>query len=136
MKKERNERIIGIDEMIGIKIRTRRIMLGLTQKQVADSIGVSLQQIQKYENLRNRISAGKLFVLAEFLKTPLAYFYNSDINDGESIINNMIIKDQENCVKRSNPNIRELFLLLRKFNIMKNSQRKIVVQLVRSMSTL
>ena len=63
------------DVSIGIRLRERRVALGLTGPQLAELIGVSYQQAHKYERGTNRISAGRLFEIAEALHTPLAYFY-------------------------------------------------------------
>jgi len=59
-----------IDEAIGRRIRARRTELGLSQEQVAQAIGVSFQQLQKYEKGVNRVSASKLYALGQALKIP------------------------------------------------------------------
>lgn len=64
-----------IDLHLGRRLRRRRRLLGLTQQQVAVRIGVRFQQIQKYECGANRISAARLWELAEALETPIGYFY-------------------------------------------------------------
>ena len=64
-----------IDEHLGRKIYARRRILGMTQKQLADACGVRFQQIQKYECAANRMSAGRLWQLAEVLEVPVSYFY-------------------------------------------------------------
>ena len=64
-----------IDHLVGQRIRLRRNMLGLTQEELADSLGISYQQVQKYETASNRVSAGRLFEIAAKLNTPVAYFY-------------------------------------------------------------
>ena len=63
------------DRYVGGRIRERRIMLGLSQQQMADMIGVSYQQTHKYERGINRISAGRLFEIARVLKVPVSYFF-------------------------------------------------------------
>src|SRR5690242_21960643 len=55
------------DRYVGARIRERRIMLGLTQQQLADLIGVTYQQAHKYERGINRVSAGRLFEVAQVL---------------------------------------------------------------------
>ena len=64
-----------IDRHVGARIRERRIMLGLTQQQLADLIGVTYQQAHKYERGINRVSAGRLFEIARVLAVPVGYFY-------------------------------------------------------------
>ena len=66
----------NIDVHLGKRLRRRRRLLGLTQQQLAGACGVRFQQIQKYECGANRISAARLWQLAEALETPVAYFYD------------------------------------------------------------
>lgn len=64
-----------VDVAVGTRLRERRVALGLTGFQLAELIGVSYQQAHKYERGTNRISAGRLYKIAEALDAPLAYFY-------------------------------------------------------------
>jgi transcriptional regulator with XRE-family HTH domain len=65
-----------VDRYVGVRIRERRIMLGLTQQQLADLIGVTYQQAHKYERGINRVSAGRLFEVAQVLSVPVSYFFD------------------------------------------------------------
>ncbi len=65
-----------IDLHLGKRLRRRRRLLGLTQQQVAEVVGIRFQQIQKYECGANRISAARLWQLAETLNVPISYFYD------------------------------------------------------------
>jgi len=65
-----------IDLHLGKRLRRRRRLLGLTQQQLANSVGIRFQQIQKYECGANRISAARLWQLAGALETPVSYFYD------------------------------------------------------------
>src|SRR4051794_31223821 len=56
-----------IDRHVGARVRERRIMMGLTQQQLADLIGVTYQQAHKYERGINRVSAGRLYEIAQVL---------------------------------------------------------------------
>jgi transcriptional regulator with XRE-family HTH domain len=64
-----------IDEHLGRRLRRRRRLLGLTQHQLADACGVRFQQIQKYECAANRMSAARVWQLAQVLEVPIDYFY-------------------------------------------------------------
>jgi transcriptional regulator with XRE-family HTH domain len=64
-----------IDNAVGDRIRKRRMLLGYTQEQLADALEISYQQIQKYETGANRVSAGRLFQIAQRLEAPIAYFF-------------------------------------------------------------
>jgi transcriptional regulator with XRE-family HTH domain len=63
------------DRFIGMRIRECRITLGLNQRQLGDLIGVTYQQVNKYEHGTNRVSAGQLYEIAHELSTPLEYFF-------------------------------------------------------------
>ncbi len=63
------------DRYVGARIRERRIMLGLSQQQMADLIGVTYQQAHKYERGINRISAGRLHEIAQVLGIPVGHFF-------------------------------------------------------------
>ncbi len=63
------------DRHVGMRIRERRIMLGLSQQQLAVMIGVTYQQAHKYERGLNRISAGRLYDIAQVLNVPISWFF-------------------------------------------------------------
>lgn len=65
----------GADHFIGRRIRERRSMLGVTQRRLAEMIGVTYQQTHKYECGIDRVSAGRLYEIARVLSTPITYFY-------------------------------------------------------------
>ena len=65
----------AIDEHIGQRIYLRRNMMGMTQTDLARRSGVTFQQIQKYENASNRITASRLFLLSLAMETPVAFFF-------------------------------------------------------------
>jgi len=64
-----------VDQHVGALIRVRRKALGISQTELADALGVSFQQVQKYERGANRVSASKLFEIAQKLGTPLSSFF-------------------------------------------------------------
>lgn len=66
----------AIDEHIGQRMQLRRVMLGLSQKDLAKLCGVTFQQIQKYERAGNRIPASRLFELSAALETPVSFFFS------------------------------------------------------------
>ena len=61
---------------VGARVRERRIILGLSQQQMADHLGVTYQQAHKYERGINRISAGRLYEIAHVLGVPVGYFFD------------------------------------------------------------
>ena len=64
-----------MDVHVGQRLRVRRSLLGLSQEKLAESIGLTFQQIQKYERGTNRISAGRLFDMSKVLDVPVGYFF-------------------------------------------------------------
>ncbi|MEM6650275.1 MAG: helix-turn-helix transcriptional regulator [Pseudomonadota bacterium] len=64
-----------IDLHVGQKLRQRRCLLGMTQQKLADAVGIKFQQIQKYESGANRVSASRLWSLAEALEVPVSHFF-------------------------------------------------------------
>ncbi|MEM6602627.1 MAG: helix-turn-helix transcriptional regulator [Pseudomonadota bacterium] len=67
-------KITEMDIYIGEKIREYRILKGLTQEELAPYLGVTFQQLQKYEKSTNRITASKLYIIAEVLEIPIESF--------------------------------------------------------------
>ena len=65
-----------VDRHVGLRIRMRRKEMGVSQERLAESLGITFQQVQKYERGANRVSASKLWEIAAALKTPVAYFYD------------------------------------------------------------
>jgi transcriptional regulator with XRE-family HTH domain len=75
-----------IDRHVGARVRERRIMLGLTQQQLADLIGVTYQQAHKYERGINRVSAGRLYEIGQVLSVPVGYFFEGLDGQGERAV--------------------------------------------------
>jgi transcriptional regulator with XRE-family HTH domain len=65
-----------VDRHVGLRIRMRRKELGISQERLAEALGLTFQQVQKYERAANRVSASKLFEIARALSTSVAYFYD------------------------------------------------------------
>ena len=109
-----------IDDYVGGRMRERRIMLGLTQRQLAEMIGVSYQQAHKYERGASRVSAGRLFEVARALSVPLTYFYEGFSGEGP---------------RQNVPHQRMLRKIARNFaEIRSEKQQEAVSQLVRALA--
>jgi transcriptional regulator with XRE-family HTH domain len=65
----------AVDTHVGLKIRARRNLLGLSQTELADAAGITFQQIQKYEKGANRVGVGRLMQFSEALGVPPSYFF-------------------------------------------------------------
>ena len=64
-----------IDAYIGSRVRLRRMTLSISQEQLGEALGLTFQQIQKYEKGQNRIGAGRLYRIAQILSVPVEFFY-------------------------------------------------------------
>ena len=64
-----------IDVHVGSRIRMRRLLLGMNQETLANALGLTFQQVQKYEGGANRVSASRLSAMAEILGVPISYFF-------------------------------------------------------------
>jgi len=75
MAREKLEEPHPVDRHVGRRVQEKRLDLGLTQTALARAVGVSFQQVQKYEKGANRVSASKLFEMAEFMKVDIPFFF-------------------------------------------------------------
>lgn len=74
-----------VDCHVGVRIRMRRKEMGVSQEKLAEALGITFQQVQKYERGANRVSASKLWEIASALKTPVAYFYDG-LSDRDAVV--------------------------------------------------
>lgn len=65
-----------VDTHVGARLRLRRTLMGLSQTELAKSVGLTFQQVQKYESGANRISASRLYHIAEALDIPVSFFFD------------------------------------------------------------
>jgi transcriptional regulator with XRE-family HTH domain len=72
-----------VDVHVGARIRTQRLLIGMNQETLARALGLTFQQVQKYEGGANRVSASRLSQIAEVLGVPIAYFF-SDLEAGDA----------------------------------------------------
>ena len=71
-----------VDVHVGKRIRHRRWMVGMTQQQLAEKVGIKFQQIQKYETGMNRVSASRLWDISEAVDVPISFFFEGlDVDD-------------------------------------------------------
>jgi transcriptional regulator with XRE-family HTH domain len=65
-----------IDKHVGSRVRMRRMMLNMSQEKLGDALGLTFQQVQKYEKGTNRIGASRLHQIAQTLQVPVSFFYD------------------------------------------------------------
>lgn len=78
-----------IDKHVGQRIRDRRRSMDISQQEISEILSVSYQQLQKYESGQNRISAGRLFLIAHILKVDVSFFYQG-LPPGEELFKGKI----------------------------------------------
>lgn len=84
-----------VDAHVGKRIRQRRWMLGMTQQQLADRVGIKFQQIQKYETGMNRVSASRLFDISNVMEVPVAFFFEGLENSEAQTAAGDLLGDKE-----------------------------------------
>lgn len=75
-RSERESRPSAVDVYVGSRIRLRRTLLGISQERLGNALGLTFQQVQKYERGANRVGASRLFDISRILDVPIAYFFD------------------------------------------------------------
>lgn len=73
-----------VDVHVGKRIRHRRWLVGMTQQQLAEQVGIKFQQIQKYETGANRVSASRLWDISDALEVPVSFFFEGLQEEGKA----------------------------------------------------
>ena len=81
-----------LDKHIGLRLKMRRILMNMTQEDLAQKLNITFQQVQKYEKAINRVSASRLYDIAHILNINITYFFEGYSNDS-------VIKEETNNVK-------------------------------------
>ena len=110
-----------VDVHVGARIRTRRLLLGMNQETLANALGLTFQQVQKYEGGANRVSASRLAEVAEVLGVSVSYFFSDlelagdTVTSGEQEIREMMQRPEAIELIRwyyaiTDPGVRQQFL--------------------------
>lgn len=133
---EKKGRANSVDENVGMQLRQRRSLLGLSQEKLAEQVGITFQQIQKYENGANRISASRLYEFSRVLDIPVTFFFENSNDAGTRGAIGFAENDQaafegaEDVMKR-----KETIELIRVYYSIENPKlRKDLFKLVKSMA--
>lgn len=133
----------SVDIHVGQRLRVRRSLLGLSQEKLADFVGVTFQQIQKYERGTNRISAGRLLRFSEVLDVPVTYFYDdfeqskksSKINIGLSDNEQEGFDSEDKNLEENVMNKRETLELVRAYySVQDPKSRKDILKFIKSIA--
>ncbi|MEM9797490.1 MAG: helix-turn-helix transcriptional regulator [Pseudomonadota bacterium] len=112
-----------VDVHVGKRVRHRRWMVGMTQQQLAEHVGIKFQQIQKYETGMNRVSASRLWEIAKALDVSVSHFFDGLGEDGVShAIGQDFLSDKE------------AMELIRAYYAMPENQRRRLFDLARALS--
>ena len=114
-----------VDVHVGKRIRHRRWMVGMTQQQLAEQVGIKFQQIQKYETGMNRVSASRLWDIADALSVPVSFFFEGLSDDS---------KASENTLPGDILADREALELVRSYYAIPENQRRQLFELARVLS--
>ena len=133
-----------VDKHVGNRLRIRRSLLGLSQEKLAECVGVTFQQVQKYERGANRISSSRLLSFSKLLDVPLSYFFDG-LEDNDSSKSSALgfAEDKQEGFDHGSKKIREKNLFTQKetielmkayYAVQDTKLRKEILKIVRSMS--
>lgn len=126
-----------IDAHVGQRLRVRRSLLGLSQEKVAEAVGLTFQQLQKYERGMNRISAGRLMQFSVILDVPVAYFFENfrATPQNKKVLHAMADNDQDEFMSPDVIQSKETLNLVRAYyRIEDENVRRSVYNFVKSVS--
>jgi transcriptional regulator with XRE-family HTH domain len=136
----REHRPSPIDIHVGGRVRLRRTLLGMSQERLGEALGLTFQQVQKYERGANRIGASRLFDIARALDVPIGFFFD-DMPDGAgqgvlgSARRGLGFADQQDSFEDDTLHRRETLELVRAYyRITDQSVRKRVFDLIKSLT--
>ena len=118
-----------VDVHVGKRVRHRRWLIGMTQQQLAERVGIKFQQIQKYETGANRVSASRLWDIAEALDVPVSFFF-----EGLSDTADMADAQEGAGVPADLLGDKEALDLVRSYYAIPENQRKRLFELARVLS--
>jgi transcriptional regulator with XRE-family HTH domain len=123
-----------VDIFVGNKLREKRIMLGLSQDAVGKMLGVSFQQVQKYEKGLNRVGCSRLYEFSKMFNTPVSYFFDGlDYQANDNVAPSAKVAEEADDYKYDEMYSRETLELMRSYYSIKDEKtRKRFADLIRS----
>jgi len=115
-----------VDVHVGKRVRHRRWMVGMTQQQLGEAVGIKFQQIQKYETGMNRVSASRLWDIAHAMDVPVAFFFEGLEGEGATTTSQTSAGDLLAD--------KEALELVRSYYAMPENQRRRLFDLARALS--
>jgi len=123
-----------VDIHVGKRIRHRRWLIGMTQQQLAEAVGIKFQQIQKYETGANRVSASRLWDIADTLGVEVSFFFEGLNADHERAAEAERADNGEGAVPADILSNKEALELIRSYYAMPENQRRRLFDLARVLS--
>ena len=122
-----------VDTHVGKRLRLRRTILGMSQEELAKNLGITFQQVQKYEKGVNRIGSSRLFDIAQVLTVPVSFFFD-EYGENNPIYGFAEDKDEFKHEKGEVSN-REIMSLVKAYCQIKSSDtRKKAIDLIKSLA--
>jgi transcriptional regulator with XRE-family HTH domain len=130
-----------IDAHVGARVRLRRTLLGMSQEKLGEAIGLTFQQVQKYERGANRIGASRLFDLSRVLEVPVSFFFDEMSDNAASQSPRMMVTGavEEVAIENENDPMtkRETLELVRAYyKITDSTVRKRLFELAKSLASV
>jgi transcriptional regulator with XRE-family HTH domain len=138
MSKHKNSEVHPVDSHVGMRLRKKRQELGISQEELANSVDLTFQQIQKYEKGLNRISCSKLHDFSKFLKTDVRYFFQGfedyNYSSGEEA---MVFQENSSQTNYRHSDVyTEITELVKAFQTLKDYRvRRSIINLAQSLTT-
>lgn len=123
-----------VDVYVGKRLRLKRTLLGLSQEAIGNAIGVTFQQIQKYERGINRMGASRLHDFARALGVPVSYFFDGYSADSTTNAYGMAEGEAPAFEHEGMPNRETMEMMRAYYRIKSPTQRKRVLDLMKSMA--
>lgn len=128
-----------VDIHVGARVRLRRTLLGMSQEKLGEAIGLTFQQVQKYERGANRVGASRLYDLSRVLDVPVSFFFDDmpDEISSKSVHERREMSESPDPFDNDPMNRRETLELVRAYyRIADPNQRKKIFELVKAMGAL
>ncbi len=135
--KKKEGRANSLDAHVGVRLRHRRTLMGMSQEKLADALGITFQQVQKYERGVNRIGASRLYDLGNILEVPISFFFEGLVANQKSSKKTArgVAAPKSKYVVEPPSNDREILELVRAYKAISSPEmRKSVLDMVRSLS--
>ncbi|MDE4131914.1 helix-turn-helix transcriptional regulator [Phaeobacter sp. QD34_3] len=116
-----------VDVHVGKRIRHRRWLIGMTQQQLAEKVGIKFQQIQKYETGANRVSASRLWDISDAMEVPVSFFFDGLEEEGKAAA-------EKSSVPEDLMGDKEALDLVRSYYAIPENQRRRLFELARVLS--